>query len=60
MTRPRLPPSAIGLPVNAAGVRARVIVEYWSTIQPMTISFVYMSGAGMSTFGPMKSAIWSM
>ena len=60
MSRPRLPPSASGLPVITSGVRARLIVEYSSTIQPITIALVYMSGAGMSTSGPIASAIWSM
>ncbi len=60
VSRPWLPPSGIGLPVTTPGMNARLIVVYWSSIQPMTIEFVYMSGAGTSTSGPMKSAIASM
>ena len=54
--RPGDPPSSTGLPVTTAGEwPARW--EYSSTIQAMTWALVAMSGAGMSTVGPMMSAI---
>jgi hypothetical protein len=60
VSRPADPPIDSGLPVMTPGEMRRVIVEYWSIIQPMTIAFVATSGAGMSTCGPMKSAMASM
>ena len=59
-SRPSEPPIDSGLPVITPGAILRVIVAYWSIIQPMTIAFVATSGAGMSTSGPMKSATASM
>ena len=48
------PPIAIGLPVTISGTAYPRCIEYVSIIQAIVCSFVAMSGAGMSSCGPMK------
>ena len=57
---PKLPPIAIGLPVITAGINCLRIILYSSIIHPIIIGLVYISGAGISTSGPIKSAIASI
>jgi len=40
LVRPALPPIESGLPVMTAGTMRRLMIPYWSIIQPMTIWFV--------------------
>ena len=47
------PPIEIGLPVTISGTAWPFCIEYVSIIQAIVCSFVAMSGAGMSSFGPM-------
>ena len=56
-TRPRLPPSAIGLPVTTPVAVEPSFMEYVSIIQAMVWALVFTSGAGMSLDGPMMTPI---
>src|SRR5207237_772682 len=47
------PPSEIGLPVTISGTACPTCIEYVSIIQAIVCSLVAMSGAGMSSCGPM-------
>ena len=47
------PPIEIGLPVTISGTAWPICIEYVSIIHAIVCSFVAMSGAGMSSFGPM-------
>ena len=42
----------MGLPVTISGTAWPTCIEYVSIIQAIVCSFVAMSGAGMSSFGP--------
>ena len=46
----------IGLPVTISGTAWPICIEYVSIIQAIVCSFVAMSGAGMSSFGPMTGS----
>ena len=46
------PPIEIGLPVTISGTAWPTCIEYVSIIQAIVCSFVAMSGAGMSSCGP--------
>ena len=48
------PPIEIGLPVTISGTAWPRCIEYVSIIQAIVCSFVAMSGAGMSSWGPMN------
>ena len=50
--RPWLPPTAIGLPVTAAGMECPALIDIVSMIQAITWGVVLTSGAGMSYSGP--------
>ena len=50
------PPLSTGFPVTTAGVGLPTILEYSSTIQLITVPFVFTSGAGTSFSGPMIGA----
>ncbi len=54
--RKTLPPIAIGFPVTISGTAWPRCIEYVSIIQAMVWSFVAMSGAGMSSCGPMNGS----
>jgi hypothetical protein len=54
--RNTLPPIAIGLPVTISGTACPRCMEYVSIIQAIVCSFVAMSGAGMSSCGPMNGS----
>ena len=43
----------IGFPVTISGTAYPLCIEYVSIIQAIVCSFVAMSGAGMSSLGPM-------
>ena len=47
------PPIEIGFPVTTSGTAYPTCIEYVSIIQAIVCSFVAMSGAGMSSCGPM-------
>ena len=47
------PPIEIGLPVTISGTAWPFCIEYVSIIHAIVCSFVAMSGAGMSSCGPM-------
>ena len=46
------PPIEIGLPVTISGTAWPTCIEYVSIIHAIVCSFVAMSGAGMSSCGP--------
>ena len=50
------PPSAIGLPVTISGTANPRCIEYVSIIHAIVCSFVAMSGAGMSSCGPITGS----
>ena len=47
------PPIEIGFPVTISGTAWPTCIEYVSIIHAIVCSFVAMSGAGMSSWGPM-------
>ena len=50
------PPIEMGLPVTISGTACPTCIEYVSIIQAIVCSFVAMSGAGMSSCGPMTGS----
>jgi hypothetical protein len=50
------PPIEIGLPVTISGTAWPRCIEYVSIIQAIVCSFVAMSGAGMSSCGPITGS----
>ena len=50
------PPIEMGFPVTISGTAYPRCIEYVSIIQAIVCSFVAMSGAGMSSCGPMNGS----
>jgi hypothetical protein len=50
------PPIEIGLPVTTSGTAYPSCIEYVSMNHAIVCSFVAMSGAGMSSLGPISGA----
>ncbi len=57
LLRPRVPPTAIGLPITEPGMVWPRCIEKVSIIQAMVCDPVFTSGAGMSFSGPSRMPI---
>ena len=57
LRRPRVPPTASGLPITDAAIVWPRCIDSVSMIQAIVCDPVFTSGAGMSLSGPMRGPI---